>query len=314
VGSKSKTETPLRLLAALLEKRTWTQAELARHVDVQPQTVKRCLEELLEAGVPLEREEETPQVYWSVPQSWLPEGVHLPRGHFVDLLRRLARGASPGEHDPLLKHLVDAAPSLRGMVARIQDSHVADNAPLSSALMAQLEDAWDSHAVILSYRKTDGGEVEPRHCSPARFVDRYQHLLARCHKSGRARRFRLDRILGVTRAVGVDYKPLSEAEVHDELAGSVDGFRAPGPLVSVRFRLVGEGSGWMRDTLPEDLVYEPIASGYLVHGETGALEKLAAKLVTYGAAVRYDDEGLREAARAVVTAAGVALAASAGGP
>lgn len=35
MGSKSKTETPLRLLAALLEQRTWSQAELARRVEVQ---------------------------------------------------------------------------------------------------------------------------------------------------------------------------------------------------------------------------------------------------------------------------------------
>lgn len=182
-----------------------------------------------------------------------------------------------------------------------------EDAPLSSNLMAQLEDAWDSHAVILSYRKTQGGGVEARHCSPARFVDRYQHLLARCHKSGRARRFRLDRILGVTRAVGVEYHPLTEAEIRDELVGSVDGFRTPGPLVSVRFRLVGENAGWMRQTLPEDLVAEAIPSGYLVYGETGALGKLAEKLVTFGEAVRYDDEALRDAARVVVEAARGAL-------
>ncbi|MCA9642815.1 MAG: winged helix-turn-helix transcriptional regulator, partial [Myxococcales bacterium] len=280
MGARSNTETPLRLLAALLERRTWTQAELARRVGVQAQTVKRCLEELA-ADVPLERDEEHPHVYWSVPQSWLPEGVHLPRAHFVELLRRVARSAPFSEHDALLKHLVDAAPSLGGMVTRIRDAHVPTDAPLSSALLAELEDAWDSHAVILSYRKTRGGGVEPRHCSPARFVDRYQHLLARCHQTGKAKRFRLDRVLHVTRAVGVDYQPLSEEEVQDALTGAVDGFRAPGPLVSVRFRLVGDEAevGWMVEQLPEDLSVEPIASGYLVHGETGALSKLAEKLV-----------------------------------
>jgi predicted DNA-binding transcriptional regulator YafY len=310
MGARSNTETPLRLLAALLEQRTWTQAELARRVGVQPQTVKRCLEELADAHVPLERDEDHPHVYWSVPQSWLPEGVHLPRAHFVDLLRRVARGAAPAERDPLLKHLVDAAPSLGGMVARIQEAHVPADAPLSSALLAQLEDAWDSHAVILSYRKTRGGGAELRYCSPARFVDRYQHLLARCHQTGRAKRFRLDRILQVTPAVGVDYKPLSEEELRDALTGAVDGFRAPGPLVSVRFRLVGDEAqvGWMVEQLPEDLVVEAVASGYLVYGETGALGKLAEKLVTFGAVVRYDDEGLREAARSVVEAAALGVA------
>jgi biotin operon repressor len=315
VGSKSKTETPLRLLAALLEQRTWSQAELARRVEVHPQTVRQCMQELMDAGVPLERDDDHPHVYWSVPQSWLPEGVHLPRVHFVDLLRRLARGAAPAERDPLLKHLVDAAPSLGEMVARIQEAHVPSDVPLSSALLATLEDAWESHAVILSYRKVRGGPVEARHCSPARFVDQYQHLLARCHQSGKAQRFRLDRILGVSAAVGVEYAPLNDTEIAEALTGAVDGFRAPGPLVSVRFRLVGAEKevGWMVEQLPEDLEVEKVASGYLVHGETGALGKLAAKLVTYGAVVRYDDEGLREAARAVVEGAGMALGMAGGG-
>lgn len=308
MGSKSTTETPLRLLAALLEKRTWAQAELARHVEVQPQTARRCLEELVAGGVPLEREDDHPHVYWSVPKSWLPDGVNLPREHFVDLLRRLAR-AAPREQDPLLRHLLDAAPSLRELVTRIRDAHLSEDAPLSSAVLVPLEDAWDSHAVILSYRKTKGGGVEARHCSPARFVDRYQHLLARCHQTGKAKRFRLDRILHVTPAVGVSYQPLDDAEIAEALAGAVDGFRAPGPLASVRFRLVGDEKavGWMVEDLPEDLMVERIPSGYLMYGETGALGKLAAKLVGYGAVVRYDDEGLREAARAVVEGAGVAL-------
>lgn len=311
MGSKSTTETPLRLLAALLEKRTWAQAELARHVEVQPQTARRCLEELVAGGVPLEREDDHPHVYWSVPKSWLPDGVNLPREHFVDLLRRLARATTQGEQDPLLKHLLDAAPSLRDLVTRIQDAHMTGDAPLSRSVLVPLEDAWDSHAVILSYRKSKGAGVEARQCSPARFVDRYQHLLARCHQSGKAQRFRLDRILHVSPAVGVPYLPLDDAEINEALAGAVDGFRAPGPLVSVRFRLMGDAKqvGWMLEALPEDLIVEGIPSGYLVYGETGALGKLAAKLVGYGAVVRYDDEGLREAARAVVEGAGVALGA-----
>ena len=50
-----------------------------------------------------------------------------------------------------------------------------------------------------------------------------------------------------------------------------------------------------------------------MHGRTGALKKLAAKLVTWGAVVRYDDEGLREAARRVVADAGSALGQSGDG-
>jgi predicted DNA-binding transcriptional regulator YafY len=312
MGARSKTETPLRVLAALLEQRTWKQAELARHVGVETQTVKRCLEELEAAGVLLEREEDHPHVYWSVPKSWLPDGVNLPRDLLVDLLRRLARAAAGGERDRLLTHLVSAAPELGDMVARVQAAHVSDGVGFSSTVMAALEDAWDSHAVVLMYRKSRKAPVEPRVCSPACFVDRHQHLLARCHTTGLARRFRLDRIVQVHSAVDETYRPLSDAEMQEQLAGAVDGFRAPGPLVDVRFRLLGPASdiAWMLEYLPEDLEIEDLAQGFLVHGQTGALGKLAAKLVSFGAVVRYDDEGLREAARQVVEAAGVALGES----
>ncbi len=291
----------------MLEQRTWSQADLAKRVEVTPQTVKRCLEELEAAGVPLEREEDHPHVYWSVPGSWLPEGVHLPRELLVELLRRLARAATPSEHDPLLRHLLKAIPSLSDLVARVQDAHITEQTPLSAAILSELEDAYDSHAVILSYRKSRFAPVEVRFCSPMRLVDRHRQLLARCHKSDAPRRFHLHRIVQVSPAVGEDYRPLSESELNLALDGSVDGFRAPGPLVDVRFRLVGEGVGWILEDLPEDLQVEAIPSGYLVHGLTGALDKLASKLVTYGAVVRYDDEGLRAAAQRAIDAALLAI-------
>ncbi|MCA9577747.1 MAG: winged helix-turn-helix transcriptional regulator, partial [Myxococcales bacterium] len=293
MGARSSTETALRVLAALLDEPTWKQAELARHVGVSTQTVKRCLEELEAAGVPLVSDKDHPHVYWSVPRSWLPDGVNLPRELLVDLLRRVARGAT-GTHDRLLAHLVDATPDLRDMVARVQAAHVADGTGFSSSMMAALEDASDSHAVVLTYRKSRKAPVESRVCSPACFVDRHQHLLARCHTTGRARRFRLDRILAVHTVPGAEHRPLSDDEIKEQLSGAVDGFRSPGSLVSVRFRLMGPASevGWMIEDLPEDLHVEDIDEGYLVHGQTGALGKLAAKLVTWGAVVRYDDEDL----------------------
>lgn len=309
MGARSKTETALRVLAALLEQRTWKQAELARHVGVETQTVKRCMEELEAAGVPLESQKDHPHVYWSVPKSWLPHGVTLPRELLVDMLRRVARSAMPGEHDRLLAHLVLATPELREMVTRVQAAHVADGTGFSSTVMAALEDACDSHAVVLMYRKSRRAPLESRVCSPARFVDRHQHLLVRCHVTGLSRRFRLNRIEQVHPVPDELYRPLTDDEVTQQLAGAVDGFRAPGDLVDVRFRLMGRPAevGWMVEDLPEDLNVEDLPHGFLIHGQTGALQKLAAKLVTWGEVVRYDDEALRAAAEQVVQAAGAGL-------
>jgi predicted DNA-binding transcriptional regulator YafY len=266
------------------------------------------MEELEAAGVPLESEKDHPHVYWSVPKSWLPHGVTLPRELLVDMLRRVARTAMPalpGEHDRLLAHLVLATPELREMVTRVQAAHVADGTGFSSSVLAALEDACDSHAVVLMYRKSRKAPLESRMCSPARFVDRHQHLLVRCHVTGLPRRFRLNRIEQVHTLPDEPYRPLTDDEVREQLAGAVDGFRAPGDLVDVRFRLMGSPAavGWMLEDLPEDLNVEDLEQGFLIHGQTGALQKLAAKLVTWGDVVRYDDEGLRAAAERVVAAA-----------
>jgi len=85
--------------------------------------------------------------------------------------------------------------------------------------MAALEDAWDSHAVVLMYRKSRKAAVESRVCSPACFVDRHQHLLARCHITGRPRRFRLDRIEQVHPVPSEPHRPLTDEEIKEELAG-----------------------------------------------------------------------------------------------
>ncbi|MCA9641816.1 MAG: winged helix-turn-helix transcriptional regulator, partial [Myxococcales bacterium] len=216
MGARSSTETALRVLAALLEQRTWKQAELARHVGVETQTVKRCLEELEAAGVPLESEKDHPHVYWSVPRSWLPDGVNLPRQLLADLLRRVARGATSTD-DRLLHHLVSAAPGLSDIVERVRASHMADGTGFSSSMMAALEDAWDSHAVLLTYRKHRKAPLEARVCSPACFVDRHRHLLARCHATGVAKRFRLDRIERVHDMQGEEHRPLSDDEIKEQL-------------------------------------------------------------------------------------------------
>ncbi len=74
MGRRTSSETIAKIIMALLERRTWTQAALARRVDVKPRTIRTQLLDLLQAGVPLEREEDHPHVYWSVPRGWFPGG------------------------------------------------------------------------------------------------------------------------------------------------------------------------------------------------------------------------------------------------
>lgn len=75
MGQRGTTETVIGIYQAFLARRTWKQAELARELGVSTEAVRRVLLELLEKGMPLERQEDPPQVFWSVPKSWFPGSV-----------------------------------------------------------------------------------------------------------------------------------------------------------------------------------------------------------------------------------------------
>ena len=55
MGSGSKTQTVVDLLGAFFRDRTWTQAALADHLELDVKTVRRVLQEMLGAGFPFER-------------------------------------------------------------------------------------------------------------------------------------------------------------------------------------------------------------------------------------------------------------------
>ena len=74
MGRRTSSATVTKNIMALLDQPTWTQASLARRVGVKARTIRTHLNDLVEAGVPLEREEDHPHVYWSVPRGWFPGG------------------------------------------------------------------------------------------------------------------------------------------------------------------------------------------------------------------------------------------------
>ena len=92
MGSRSPVDTPARVLVAFIQRRQWRQSDLARALDITPQTLVRTLKALEDGGMPLVRDEsEKPQVWWRVPKDWAPQGVLFPREQIPGLLRVLAR-------------------------------------------------------------------------------------------------------------------------------------------------------------------------------------------------------------------------------
>lgn len=110
MGRRSATETITALLLAFAREATWSQAERARVLGVTVGSLRRRLDELTEAGVPLERSEDHPHVYWSVPPGWLPGAVSFSAEQAESLMRLLARHARTPDRDSLLAHIVQCLP------------------------------------------------------------------------------------------------------------------------------------------------------------------------------------------------------------
>jgi hypothetical protein len=69
-------------MAALIERKTWSQADLSRAVGLErPEALRNVLRELVEIGVPLESEKAHPHVYWRVRRDWVPGGVLFKTEH-----------------------------------------------------------------------------------------------------------------------------------------------------------------------------------------------------------------------------------------
>src|SRR5580700_6801604 len=102
MGQRSRTETVAAVMAALLVRRSWSQAELAREVGVRTEALRTLLEELRASGVPLVSEKDHPHVYWSVPKTWFPGGVLFKQEDVPDLVRLFRRLPRSKARDRLL--------------------------------------------------------------------------------------------------------------------------------------------------------------------------------------------------------------------
>jgi transcription initiation factor TFIIIB Brf1 subunit/transcription initiation factor TFIIB len=76
LGRQSSGATIAAIYQAFLGgRRTWAQAELARHAGVGVPALRKRLQELQDQGTPLESEADGNHIYWSVPRGWFPGGV-----------------------------------------------------------------------------------------------------------------------------------------------------------------------------------------------------------------------------------------------
>jgi hypothetical protein len=108
MSRKGDAETASMVLLAFLEERSWKQKDLQRRCGVERKTLMKVLTDLQNAGLPLDREEDPPHVYWSVPKNWFPAAVAF-QGSDVEELVRLLQRAPKGKRGKRLLNRIAAS-------------------------------------------------------------------------------------------------------------------------------------------------------------------------------------------------------------
>ncbi len=296
MGRRSKTESIARVLCALLDQRTWRQAELARHVGVSSSTVGAILRDLRSGGIPLECESEHPHNYWSVPKSWFPNAVVIEGKDAAELIRLLLRLEQSSARDEFVRTLMTSA----GVQAKPSVS--VGPTPVDDSVLRALEDAiGGERAVEIRYA---GGESRSwRHITPAHIELRPRpRMIAYCHDSCAAKWYRLEKVERVQSSKRAAVL-LSPGEIAAFKRDSVDGYRDPSHDGELTFEVVGSDAAWVQSNLPSGVRFKKVSDGILVSASAAGREPLARLAVGLGASVRSMSPALAERVAALARGA-----------
>ena len=315
MGQRSTTETLAGIYQAFLAKRTWRQPDLAREVGVGVEALRRVLFELMEKGMPLERdEEERSRVFWSVPADWFPEAVLFKQEEVPELLRQLRRvPQGPGR-----KRLLDL------VLTRLPRAKISDEAVVPAASKLEEEQfldvveqsASDRIALAMKYFTAGRGDVGDRHASVHRvLLGPPARLVATCHRTGTLKTFRVDSIVSARLDKEEPFRSADDAAVDAYLQRSVDGFHGEGTAQHLSFLVHNPDARWVKNNLPLGMKAEPVSEGIRVLVHTAALRRVAQFVVGLGASASPESpalaqevavlaRGALEAAQAVLGAAG----------
>lgn len=297
MGRRKGVETAVAIMEAFRARRTWTQAELARHVEITPRALRVALVECQRAGMPIEREEEhRALVYWSVPEWW---SRGLADEEVRACARLVARLPSTKERDRLLSRLLG------------REAATAADAPSERVLRALEDGAATRRSLSIAYRSSREEGPTSRHVSIARIEHGPRaRFLAVCHRSGALKTFRVDRVAAAALDEREPFRPVTEQAVAAYVAGSLDGFHGDA-LVDCAFVVTAPEASWVVGNLPPGALHvERLGRGCRVTVRTTALVVLARYLVGLGDAVRIETPALALAVLALAERAVAAAAAT----
>jgi predicted DNA-binding transcriptional regulator YafY len=294
MGRLSGTESAIALIVAFIDRRTWSQTELANHLEIKVAAVRARIGELQAAGVPLERDEDHPQVYWSVPKGWVPGAIKLTPPELADLLRVLRRAPDDSARAQVLARILAAQGA--GRKSEVPGAVAAATLPDESAMyLAILEDAArHREALRIRYLAAYRNAVAYREVSPHQVqIGPPMRMYATCHSSGELRNFRVDRVLHATSLGRTAYRAADSLQLQAFIDTSVNGFRAPEPPELVVFHVRNPEAQWVRSNLPSGLQAETTNIGIRVFGTVAANMQVARFVVSLGGAATAETRQLR---------------------
>ncbi|MFI5301729.1 MAG: helix-turn-helix transcriptional regulator, partial [Polyangiales bacterium] len=291
---------------AFVQRRVWKQTELAKQLEVSTEVIRRVLHELREKGMPLDREEDHPHVYWTVPKDWFPGSVLFKREEIPELLRQLRRiphGKGRAQLlDLVLGRTGNTAPPPPGIVPRAASEQ-------EEQYLSSVEDALGRKtALFMRYYTASRGAVGDRHVSVQRIhIGPPARLVAWCHRSEMLKTFRVDGIVSARLDAQERFHPVDEAAVDAYDKASLDGFNQGGTPTKFSFVVRDPEARWVRNNLLDGMRAEDLTEGIRVEVTTTSLVRLARFVVGLGGAATCETPAL---AGEVATLARGALAAA----
>ena len=261
----------------------WSQVDLARDIGVTPRTARKHLDELSHAGWPLNREEDHPNVYWSVPKGWFPGGVLLQPEAIAALLSVLMRVPASAARTRLLNAVIGQAP--REAVDALDRVIPPRTSEMEEQLLPVLLDGVAKLVPLrLQYWTASRGSRSMRTVSVQRvLVGPPTRFVAFCHTAQALRWFRLDYASAATPDAAATFHTVDDAEVDTLINESVDGFHGH-ERVRVAFFVRDPEARWVAQNLPDGLTGTTEDNGFYVEADTAGLLPIARFVAGLGAA------------------------------
>lgn len=307
MGQRSPTETLFGIVAAFIDRPTWTQAELARHLETRSETIRKHLEHLQAGGFKIERQEDHPHVYWSVPKNWMPGAIAFKVEEAPDLLRLLARSPRGKLRDRVLE-------TAMARLARAGRANGFDPAAVQAPGVTVDEEehleivedaAAKKTALKMRYFSTSRRDESWRHVSVHRVdIGPRTQFVATCHKTNALKRFRVSNVLDARLDLGERFRPVTKEALAKFDAESFGGFRDEGPSVACAFFVRDPEAAWVAKNLPDERIErETVKGGARFTVKTNAVTVLARYVAGLGEVARPETPELRAEVAAIARAA-----------